>query len=130
MIEKVEAGLERIIMRRYRVTKSRRSEFENPVSVIKGESVICLEESNPDGDWAGWVLCKMSDNEGWIPYQIIEREGSKGIVLEDYCAIEFDLEIGEVLIMEKELNGWIWCYKEDSPDLKAWAPLNCIELIN
>jgi len=116
-------------MRKYIVIKKRRSEFETPVSISKGEEVMCLEESNPDGDWAGWVLCKTKDNEGWIPHQIIEREDTYGKMMEDYYAIEFNLNIGEVLITEKELNGWIWCYKEGVPDVKAWAPLNCIELI-
>ena len=61
-------------MRTYIVIKSRSMEFKNPISVSKGEEVKCIEESNSDGDWAGWVLCKTKDNEGWIPYQIIERE--------------------------------------------------------
>ncbi len=116
-------------MRKFRVITGRKSEFENPVSVSRGEKVICVEDSNPNGDWAGWTFCKTKDNEGWIPYQIIEKNGTSGCMLEDYCAIEFDLDAGEELVMEKELNGWIWCYKTDNSEVKAWAPLNCIEEI-
>lgn len=117
-------------MIKYRVNKSRKSEFENPITVYKNEQVLCIEESNGDGDWAGWVLCKTESNQGWIPYQIIKRQGDIGIIIEDYCAIEFDLEVGEILVMEKKMNGWIWCYKESDPNIKAWAPLNHIELID
>ncbi|KAB3538565.1 GNAT family N-acetyltransferase [Alkaliphilus pronyensis] len=113
-------------MIKYRVVKNRRNEFTNPITVNKNQKVACIEESD-DGDWGGWVLCKTEDNEGWIPHQIIKRQGEKGSILEDYCAIEFNLEVGEVLVMEKELNGWIWCYKEGEPKIKAWAPLNHIE---
>ena len=117
-------------MSRYKVVMARESEFKDPITVCKGEEVVCIEESDGDGDWAGWVLCKTQNNEGWIPYQIIERMDDKGKLLDDYCAVEFDLEMGEVLIMQKELNGWIWCYKEGVPEKMAWAPLNCIEAID
>jgi len=116
-------------MKKYKVIKSRKSEFDNPISLSCGEEVTCIEESNPNGDWPGWVFCKTKDNEGWIPYQIIDRNGSVGRILKDYNAVEFDLEEDEILVMDYELNGWIWCYKIDRPDTKAWAPLNCIEEI-
>lgn len=113
-------------MRRFQVMTSRESEFENPVKVSRGEEVICIEDSDPMGDWPGWTLCRTANNEGWIPYQIIDRRGTVGHIIEDYHAIEFDLVTGEVLVMEKETNGWIWCYKADNKEIKAWAPLNCI----
>lgn len=117
-------------MIKYKVIKSRKTEFENPITVYKDQKVQCIEESNKDGDWGGWVFCKTENNQGWIPYQIIKRQGESEIILEDYYAIEFDLEVDEILVMEKELNGWIWCYKEREPNIKAWAPLNHIEIFN
>lgn len=116
-------------MKRFRVIRSRKTEYENPISVKRGEEVLCIEDSDPNGDWAGWTYCKTDDNEGWIPYQIIERNESTGHMLEDYCSVEFDLYEGEELIMETELNGWIWCYKSEDSATRAWAPLNCIEEI-
>lgn len=62
-------------MIKYKVIKSRTNEFINPITVHKNEKVVCVEESNGDGDWVGWVLCKTENNQGWIPYQIIERQG-------------------------------------------------------
>ncbi|MBN1468282.1 MAG: hypothetical protein JW924_06120 [Fusobacteriaceae bacterium] len=63
-------------MKKYAVIKSRNTEFTNPIVVKKGESVICKEKSNPEGEWAGWILCETVDNEGYIPYQIIDENSS------------------------------------------------------
>ena len=114
-------------MKKYIVVKSRKTEFTNPIKVKRGEMVICKEKSDSTGEWAGWVLCETLNNEGWVPYQIVDEESST--IKEDYSAIEFDLIEHEILICEKELNGWIWCYKEGNSDEKAWAPLNHIKLI-
>ena len=113
-------------MNKYKVVKAIKSEFDNPIKLLKNDKVLIIEKSDPKGDWAGWILCKTDDNEGWLPHKILSEEG---YVTEDYNAIEFDLEIGEILIEEKELNGWIWSYKESDLSKKAWAPLNHIELI-
>lgn len=116
-------------MNKYLVNKERETEFPNPIKVLKGESVKCIEESDGNGDWKGWVFCKTINNEGWIPQQIIDQNNDKGIILENYDATEFNLEIGDILVEEKVLNGWIWGYKEKELQKKGWAPLNHIELI-
>lgn len=116
-------------MKKYRVIKCHKNEFEIPIKVSKGDKVICIEDSNEDGDWPGWVLCKTIDNEGWIPKQIIERTDNRGIISEDYDATEFDLSIDEILIEEKKLNGWIWGSKKGTLQNKGWAPLNCLKVL-
>ncbi|SCY56448.1 SH3 domain-containing protein [Alkaliphilus peptidifermentans] len=113
----------------YRVIKSRKTDYENPIKVYEGEKVICKEESNEAGDWAGWVYCKSDNNEGWIPKQIINKSGDIGLVVEDYDATEFDVEVDEIIIMDKILNGWIWGAKKDNPLIKGWIPLNHLEKI-
>lgn len=111
----------------YRVIKSRKSVTDNPIIVNQSEEVICCEESSEDGDWAGWVYCKSQNNEGWIPRQIIDRCGDVGIILEDYDAREFDIQVDEIIIMDEKLNDWIWGSKKDDPLTKAWVPLNHLE---
>lgn len=118
---------------KYRVITSRKTEFENPIKLTKDERVLVLEESNQNGDWANWVNCRSSNNEGWVPRQILNPYSALGVetsVTEDYDATEFDLEVDEILIMQKELNGWIWCYKDGNPNKMGWAPLNCIEILD
>ncbi len=113
---------------KYKVIKSRISDSENPIKLIVGESVKCIEESDPNGDWADWILCENSSTQGWIPIQIVEVSGHVGIITEEYSAIEFDIAVGEIIESTKVLNGWIWGRKENSPD-EAWAPLNHLLLI-
>lgn len=111
----------------YRVIKSRKADSDNPIILRAGEKVICGETSKDDGDWAGWIFCASENNEGWVPKQIIDRSGDVGFVLEDYDAREFDVEVDEIIIMDKTLNGWIWGSKKDDPLTKAWVPLNHLE---
>jgi len=111
----------------FRAIKEYSKSTADPIKLHAGDIVHCLEESDSMGDWPNWVLCKSNEAEGWVPAQILGREGDAASILEDYNAVEFDLSPGDVIIMEKELNGWIWGYKEGKPGIKAWAPLNCLE---
>lgn len=115
-------------MDKYKVIKKYISEFVNPIEVLAGEKVKCIEESDINGDWPNWIFCKTENNEGWIPSQIIEKNGQIGIIKEDYSAIEFNLEVGEILLSDRVLNGWIWGCKEGNLNVKAWAPLNHLKL--
>ena len=109
---------------RYEVVKEYQDAPENPIKIETGERLHVIEESDPDGDWANWVYCKGADKEGWVPRQVLQLAGKEAVVTEDYCAKEHTLCVGERLIAEYELNGWIWCEKEAVPGSYAWAPLN------
>jgi hypothetical protein len=116
-------------MKEYIVIKDRKSEIYNAIKLKKNDIVKCLEESDENGDWAGWIYCKSLEGEGWVPKQIIQKKGNEGMILEDYDATEFDLVVGEILISEKELNGWIYGMKKNEKEKYAWAPLNHIQKI-
>ncbi|RZR34231.1 hypothetical protein [Vibrio vulnificus] len=109
---------------KYTVVKEYKDAPESPIKVVKGEQLQFIEESNPNGDWANWILCKGADKEGWVPKQILTVDGSQVTVLKDYFAKEHTLTVGETLIEDYELNGWIWCSKLNAEGELAWAPLN------
>ena len=94
---------------KYKVIKAYTDAPETPIQVEKGEQLQFIEESDPNDDWANWVLCKGRNKKGWLPKQIVAINENEVTVLKDYSAIEHTLVIGEVLIEEYELNGWIWC---------------------
>lgn len=119
----------KVKMNKYQVITSRKSDYPNPISVSKGQMVKCLKKSDEDSEWSGWIYCESDHNKGWIPEQIIDLKGKMGIILEDYSAKEFYLEVDDILIEIKELNGWIWCFKSGHEDEKAWAPLDHLKLI-
>jgi len=111
------------------VLRSRIADSSDPIKLVADEEVTCLEESDANGDWPNWTLCKNASKEGWVPSQIIRRDGMHGVILEDYDATEFSIEVGEVYISNKTLNGWIWGYREGRPNQLAWVPLNYVKLI-
>ena len=114
----------------YEAVSDYRNSALEPVNLTSGKNVVCLEDSDPEGDWPGWVLCSIDGNEAWVPVQIIKRKGKEGIVTEDYCNIEFDLARGEYIIPKRMLNGWIWGYKPGCSGDYAWAPLNYLKKIH
>ncbi len=112
---------------KYKVIKNYNDAPANPISIEKGEKLDFIKESNPNGDWAGWIFCKGCNKEGWVPKQILEIKNGKITSLEKYTAKEHNLKLNEILISEKELNGWIWCKKEANSNAFAWAPLNHLQ---
>ncbi len=111
----------------YKVTKKYTDNPDNPIKVKSGELLKLIEESDADGDWPNWVLCLGENKQGWIPKQILHIQGSTVKVLDDYTAIEHQLEVGDLLVSDFELNGWIWCEKVGSEGSFAWAPLNHLQ---
>jgi hypothetical protein len=94
-----------------------------PITVDKGAIVRVGERSNSAGNWPNWVYCYSLDGsgEGWTPVQIIQIETEYGIVAEDYSAIELNVEKGETVEGDRELNGWVWCNKVNGVE-EGWLP--------
>lgn len=112
---------------KYIVTKKYKDAPKNPIQISKGEALTIIKESDPNGDWANWIYCKGSNKEGWVPKQILSINGKAGVSNEDYSAKELNLITGEILISDRELNGWIWGCKENNSDELGWAPINYLE---
>lgn len=108
----------------YKVVKEYLDAPDSPIQVVIGEVLELVEESDPKGDWANWVLCRGNNKRGWVPKQILDIDAGAVTVLEDYTAVEHSLKLGERVVKIYELNGWIWCRKLDSSEQEAWAPLN------
>ena len=115
---------------RYVVTEGHRTEYPNPIQLKQGEKVILgktseetVGETPYDENWTGWVFCAKPDgsNEGWVPDQIIRREGEHEYAVEDYSARELDVDEGAIMQGIKEMNGWLLgeCDRET-----GWVPLD------
>jgi len=113
----------------YIVVKKYRTEFDNPISLIKGEKVILGEESGTI--WTNWILCTKIDgsNKGWVPKQIINILNEYGEIIEDYSAKELDVDIGTFVIEIKELNGWLWVKNKNTNEI-GWLPMENLKKIN
>jgi hypothetical protein len=118
----------------YIVTKSHETEFPNPITLTAGEKVMIGEDPNPEVNhdtWINWAYCIKEDgsNAGFVPEQIIRKEGSYGIVLENYSAHEMTVSEGETLEGTKELNGWLWARNKRTGEL-GWIPLENVKYLN
>lgn len=112
---------------KYRVIKEYSDIPQNPIKIIKNEVFKFIEESDPKGDWPNWIFCKGKNKEGWIPKQILKIKGTHVTSLEYYFAKEHILIKNEIIVSEKELNGWVWGIKKSNPDILGWAPLNHLQ---
>ena len=99
---------------KYNVIKRHKSNYPDPIILEKGEKVRLGQNYNGPEDWPNWLYCyKLGlSREGWIPEQIIRKKDEYGIVTENYTGKELNVEEGEQVQGNMELNGWIWCKRE------------------
>ena len=108
----------------YIVNKSHRSNYPNPIIVNAGDIVITGRE---DSEWSGWIFCTnmQSNVSGWVPQQIISAlTVERGVILEDYSAVELNVLPEQQLSIERELNSWAWCCDGEQ---YGWLPLDKLE---
>ena len=99
----------------------------DPVEVVPGEVVEPdTERKEENAEWQGWLWCKTSDGEGWLPEQILEyAEGSDplvAIVMCHYSARELEIKAGVVVHRINILNGWAWVRNTQNNE-EGWVPL-------
>ncbi|HCY39256.1 MAG TPA: hypothetical protein DHV02_05270 [Neisseriales bacterium] len=101
------------------------SQYPNPIIVNAGDVVITGRE---DSEWIGWVFCTniQSNVSGWVPQQIISvLTVERGIILEDYSAVELNVLPEQQVSIERELNGWAWCCDGEQ---RGWLPLEKLKI--
>jgi len=60
--------------------------------------------------------------------QIVEaREDGRGVALESYTAHGLTIKRGDVILGDKELNGWAFGHAEGGPSEPGWVPKENIE---
>ncbi|GAV14642.1 SH3 domain-containing protein [Paenibacillus sp. NAIST15-1] len=82
-------------MNDYIVIKKHRSNYPNPLTLIKGQSVIMGEKYEGPENWENWIFCTTQSEgnqkiSGWVPMQLLDTKGTEAIVLEDYTARELN----------------------------------------
>jgi len=115
---------------RYKVIKSFINDIDSFIRLKKGERVYPKSIYEDNEKWPNWIYCKKlgSEEAGWVPLQILEKEGATAVVKEDYSAIEMNVVEGEVVNGLKRLNGWIWCIKDDGKE--GWIPEENLSIID
>jgi hypothetical protein len=109
-------------MQKCRVIKQYRTEYPVPLKTVKGEA---LTIGGRDTQWAGWLWCwSASGKGGWVAEQDLEfasdANGETAVMLCDYDASELDVNLGEILSIRFEKNGWLWCV--NASNAEGWLP--------
>ncbi|MDN5418695.1 MAG: hypothetical protein L0G09_14795 [Acinetobacter sp.] len=88
-----------------------RSEYLEPIHFSKGTLLNIGEKYQGSENWDNWYFCTVDNGlEGWVPTQIIEWINKhQGYAIADYTAKELNVDHGDLLLGEEQLNGWIWC---------------------
>lgn len=108
----------------FKILKTYKTQYENPIILNIGEIVKLGEEEK----WKGWIWAENKTNKGWIPIQILEISQDKktGKILEYYSAKELNVEQGDTIKKIKSINGWTWS-KNIKNNNEGWIPDEIIE---
>jgi len=112
---------------RYRVIRSRETNYSDPIVLKKDETLTIGEEYKEKETWNGWIGCETPEKKCWVPYQIIEKQSERhGKLKEEYVATELNVEKDDSIEAEKELNGWAWGRNVNKNEYR-WVPLEILE---
>jgi len=88
-----------------RVQRKYEAQYQDPIQVKAGESV---EVGRADNDDPGWLWCRAMDGrEGWVPAELLSRQGARAVMREDYSAKELAVFAGDEVEVERACHGWL-----------------------
>lgn len=108
----------------YIVITQHRTEYPDPLIFNQGATLTIGDKyAGPEG-WDNWFFCTTGEHPGgWVPGQIIENiDNTHGIAREDFCTRELDVDVGQMLLGLRCLNGWQWC-RRLSDEKTGWVPM-------
>ncbi|HYM85787.1 MAG TPA: SH3 domain-containing protein [Pseudoxanthomonas sp.] len=112
-------------MHHARVIAAHRAPDRPAIQVAVGDPVTLGER---DSDWPQFVWTTLAQGlGGWIPAVLFDREVGEATALADYDTRELPTEIGELITVHHEQEGWWWA--ENSRGQSGWIPARVIELI-
>ncbi|MEP6907174.1 MAG: SH3 domain-containing protein [Pseudoxanthomonas sp.] len=113
-------------MRRARVIAAHRAPDRPSIRVAAGDTVTLGER---DSDWPQFVWTTLAQGlGGWIPATLFDRESGEATAQADYDTRELPTEIGEMLMVHHQQEGWCWAENENGES--GWIPARAIEMID
>ena len=105
-----------------RVAHDYTPQYPDPITVRAGERV---QIGRDDPEFPGWWWCTASDGrEGWVPEQLLQRNGGEAAMLRDYTARELAVRAGTEVRLGEVVHGWVWA--TDAAGGSGWIPLTCV----
>ena len=105
---------------KYQVIKNHFKSYDSPPQFKAGARVIMERRDNR---WCS----DLDGRSAWIPEQILSLDiNNRAILKTDYDSAELTVEIGETVIGNRILDGWIWC--RNNVGNEGWVPKDNLEL--
>jgi hypothetical protein len=105
-----------------RVVRGYTAQYPDPITVRAGDRV---QVGTDDPEFPGWRWCTGPGRRaGWVPEQLLQREGQEGVMLRDYTAKELSVHTGAEVTLGEAMSGWVWVTAADG--CAGWIPATCI----
>ena len=105
-----------------RVVREYTAQYPDPIAVRAGDRVVVGAD---DPEFPGWWWCTGPDRRaGWVPAQLMRREGPEGVMLRDYTAREVSVQAGVEVVVHQVVSGWAWVSVADGR--AGWLPQSCL----
>lgn len=110
-------------MPRARVVAPHRAPDRPPIRMSAGDVVTLGERER---EWPQFVWTTLTSGlGGWVPSALFDRAQGEAIAQADYDTQELDADIGDLLVLHRELAGWWWA--EDRDGATGWIPARVLE---
>ena len=110
---------------RARVTEAHRAPDRPAIQLQAGERVTLGDR---DSEWPEFVWTALASGlGGWVPSALFDVERGQASALQDYDTKELEADVGEELVLHRELAGWWWA--ENARGGAGWIPARKLELL-
>ena len=114
----IEPGTQVQVTQEWKVT------YPDPLILTVGEQI---QVGRRDDEWPGWIWCTHANGKsGWALESRLKVDETihTATVLQDYTAIELEIQPGEHLVIQQVESSWAWATNEAGQS--GWAPLSHI----
>jgi hypothetical protein len=113
-------------MKKGRVTQNHAPVHAQVLAAKRGER---LRLGRVDDEWPGWIWCTAESGvSSWVPEPFLVIAGAEARLVEDYDATELAVQPGDLLVLQREVNGWWWVTDEQGRE--GWVPAGKVAVIS
>jgi hypothetical protein len=106
------------------IIKEHQASYPDPLIVKTGDE---LTVGKGDSQWSAFVWCtNQNGKSGWVPERHLDRQGDRGVALQDYSTAELTITVGEKVTLEKEDSGWYWVTNQTGKS--GWVPVENVAI--